>query len=99
MLLYIFIQGPFTVSVVIYDDIALQEEAATHKYIDEIVVSNIELSQSESFSPAQSYNGDKGIAVMSFSYRIQCADGYSGSDCSTPPEVQTCSTMTTICNG
>ena len=50
-------RGPFTVSVVIYDDIALQEEAATHKYIDEIVVSNIELSQSESFSPAQSYNG------------------------------------------
>ena len=78
---FFFMQGSLSVSIVIYDDREPDVSSIEQRNIDEITISSISINVLDEFTTNMSYTGTQGIASVELSYRIQCAEGYSGDDC------------------
>ncbi len=83
----VYMQGPLRVSITIFDDPGANDNSKVdQKLIDELIIENIAVNpDAGSFTSLTAIPSANEVVTMDLSYKVQCAEGYSGDTCNIAP--------------
>ena len=85
-------------TIYLYDNLAPSDSSDFRQNYIDLIEETFQFGVTDGIGSAATYNGVNGVISMEFGYGIRCAEGYSGNDCSTPPEdCPSCNTTATQC--